>query len=453
MEEKRFVEFVLDLANGRTYRTADLLRGLSEPELWALRHRLGRSLTRYKGGHPEDRAIVCIHCFQPVYLAGTPKGEHTFKHGPGLKDCPLRLYGGLSPDDIRRIRYNGIQESPKHFALKRHISTALKTTPGFSNVMEEKSVVGVESKGEWKKPDVSAEYREDRIAFEVQLSREFLSVIIEREEFYRTERVFICWVFDDFTEGGARFSEKDIYYANKRNAFSVTEETKALTRETGALVLKCHYQVPMVSNGRITDEWHERYVNFQDLRFDKGSYKVYYYDYDAARERAKAAMKLSREEIDAFEKFWINRESMSGKERWPEKQRWYAFLRERTVFQGDAEQISFGEDLEKTLDAIYSLKHRRLIGYGWRSNQWVQLANTFLSARKKFGGLFVVGLKTYGIWDAVCENETYRERAKEIRDGVRSGNEEFQQDTTYRDLFVLLFPELFIPKTEGAANE
>ena len=51
---------------------------------------------------------------------------------------------------------------------------------------------------EWKKPDISASYKNINIVFEIQLSTTFLSVIVDREYFYKDNQTYILWVFKNF---------------------------------------------------------------------------------------------------------------------------------------------------------------------------------------------------------------------------------------------------------------
>ena len=48
----------------------------------------------------------------------------------------------------------------------------------------------------WRKPDVIAKYNNLNIVFELQLSTTFISVVVQRDIFYRLNDYFIIWVFN-----------------------------------------------------------------------------------------------------------------------------------------------------------------------------------------------------------------------------------------------------------------
>src|SRR5690606_12712370 len=142
----------------------------------------------------------------------------------------------LSKEEIEARKYSNIQESERHIKLKNQLALYLKSTPFVSNVEIEKRITSETPYLYWRRPDVYAEYNGKSIVFELQLSTTFLGVIIERDIFYRFNNTFIVWVFN-FSDNKeyVNFQNlmiKDIYYANKRNAFVFDEKAEFLSRET-----------------------------------------------------------------------------------------------------------------------------------------------------------------------------------------------------------------------------
>lgn len=76
------------------------------------------------------------------------------------------------------------------------------------------------------KPDVYTKYNNIQIVFELNLFTTFLSVIVERDSFYRMHGAYIIWVLNSFEPQDQKVVEKDIYYAHKRNVFVLDDEAK-----------------------------------------------------------------------------------------------------------------------------------------------------------------------------------------------------------------------------------
>jgi competence CoiA-like predicted nuclease len=79
----------------------------------------------------------------------------------------------------------------------------------------EKVVKILKEKKSWRRPDVSAVFKNTKMVFEVQLQTTYLNVIVDREEDYKSEDTYIMWFFDSENIEKFRFSEEDIFYANK----------------------------------------------------------------------------------------------------------------------------------------------------------------------------------------------------------------------------------------------
>ena len=254
-----------------------------------------------------DPFLVCSTCGQLVQISGG-RGERKkvtyFKHLKDSKDCPIKTDSNSSKEDILRGKYNGQKEGKEHIETKRLIASFLelnKSTKGeISRCDLEKVIKGNRDFLKWRKPDITSFFKDKTLVFEIQLSTTFLDVICERQYFYKEKQMFILWVFRKFEieEDKQRFTQKDVFYSNNRNAFILNDEAIRLSEENKDLYLLCQYQEPIARGERLIYEWREKYVCLSELIFDETTYKVYYYDVDKAEQKIRQNIleKKKREE-------------------------------------------------------------------------------------------------------------------------------------------------------------
>ena len=243
-----------------------------------------------------DPFLVCSTCGQLVQISGG-RGERKkvtyFKHLKDSKDCPIKTDSNSSKEDILRGKYNGQKEGKEHIETKRLIASFLelnKSTKGeISHCDLEKVIKGNRDFLKWRKPDITSLFKDKTLVFEIQLSTTFLDVICERQHFYKEKQMFILWVFRKFEieEDKQRFTQKDVFYSNNRNAFILNDEAIRLSEEHKDLYLLCQYQEPIVRGERLIYEWRGKYVCLSELIFDEIIYKVYYYDVDKAEQKIR----------------------------------------------------------------------------------------------------------------------------------------------------------------------
>lgn len=237
-----------------------------------------------------NRRFVCPKCLEMIRISG--KGDERgvpaiFTHKNDSVSCK-KTTTGQSVEDINRKKYGLFGQSQRHKDLKQELYDRLRDrnslSLGISNVEMEKRVYSTLPFFSWRQPDVQIEYQGHKIVFEIQLSTTFLSVITERDTFYRLNDFFIIWIFN-FDDNRKyvdlnNLAMKDIYFANKRNAFIFDDEASKWSRESGQLVLKCNWVEP-------DSTWHyanteKRFggepVTLNMLKFDHNTHKLYYYD-------------------------------------------------------------------------------------------------------------------------------------------------------------------------------
>ena len=162
-------------------------------------------------------------------------------------------------------------------------------TNGVTDVRIESTVKGNHPILRWRRPDVIANYRGQEVVFELQLSTTFVSVIAERDLFYRLNKQHIIWIsnFDEQEEyvDLTNMMVKDIYYNNRMNIFIFDLDAQRKSEELGELVLKCNWLTPdgnwKYPNGNTSDKLRGEFIKLSDLTFDN-LYKPYYVDAEQA---------------------------------------------------------------------------------------------------------------------------------------------------------------------------
>lgn len=238
-----------------------------------------------------EHRFICTNCRQDVKISGRKyeRGQVAFfSHLHDSDYCEIKTTTGLSKEQIEARKYGLVAESDRHKRLKRLIHEALEgyasRKKGVADIVEEKRVYSNLPYMNWRKPDVIAKYNNLNIVFELQLSTTFISVVVQRDIFYRLNDFFIIWVFN--FDNNQKYVDltnlmcKDIYYANKRNVFIFDAEAQQASEEKEELVLKCnwldtdntwHYS-PTKGNGDGI------LITIDELKYDKETAKPYYFD-------------------------------------------------------------------------------------------------------------------------------------------------------------------------------
>ena len=231
--------------------------------------------------------FICPECKQPVKISGHKlhRGRVCyFAHFKDSDDCPYKTGTNRSKEEIERLKYSLVQESDRHKRLKAAIASSLtgikSKEMGITNVECEKRINSDIPYLNWRRPDVYAEYNGKRFVFELQLSTTFVSVIVDRDIFYRLNDYNIIWVFNfEDNEEYVNLHNlmcKDIYYANKRNVFIFDSEAEEESKTRGELVLKCRW---LNENGTWSKD---EFVTLDMFKYDEENHKPYIVDADTA---------------------------------------------------------------------------------------------------------------------------------------------------------------------------
>ena len=249
--------------------------------------------------------LVCDTCGQFIQISGGKGtlGKRThFKHLKDSEDCPNKTDSKLTREDILRGKFNGQVEGKLHIETKNLIAIFLQLNKRLNNGISEVKIEEIQRSElnykSWKKPDISTIYLNKKLVFEIQLSTTFLNVIIEREIFYKENRTFILWIFRNFEieTDKQRFTQKDIFYSNNRNAFVLDDRAITLSNENSDLVFACNYQCPIIENNMIIYEWKIEYITLDKLIFDCNSFQVYYFDVSNEENRLQEILTKKNED-------------------------------------------------------------------------------------------------------------------------------------------------------------
>ena len=231
--------------------------------------------------------FICPKCKQPVKISGhrLVRGKVCyFAHFKDSDNCPYKTGTHRTKEEIEIQKYSLVQESERHKRLKAAIASALEgeksRSMGVVNVECEKHINSDIPYLNWRRPDVYAEYNGRRYVFELQLSTTFVSVIVDRDIFYRLNDYNIIWIFnfEDNQEyvNLTNLMCKDIYYANKRNVFIFDYDAEEESKEKGELVLKCRW---LDENGVWSND---KYVTLDMFLYDEETHKPFIVDADKA---------------------------------------------------------------------------------------------------------------------------------------------------------------------------
>lgn len=439
---------LVDIADLDTAERVDLTQFI-ERELRLVIQDRNRMRSRYRANDPW---LVCAYCGRAVQLVSHLDRSFYFRHMPEEEDrgCPVVTKGRFSPDEINAMQYNGAKESAAHRRLKEILRDSIQSDSRFEQTLVERVWRGMD-RTKWRKPDVRTKWGEHRFAFEIQLSTTFLSVIVDRREFYRSESAHLIWVFQRFDPERTRRAEEDVFFNNNSNVFIVNEDTLERSRRAGRLVLVCCYAVPQLVDGSVKDVWERKEVFIDDLTLDSQRQQAYFFNYDAARAAIdqRLADAASERLRDAFEQFWRTHArtyNQAAKEEW-------ARLRDdfRTI----------GIDLPEHHDSIpfsgvvsimLSAKHGKPIGYGNRS--LIEITNIAFNHYKPYLYLFGWALKDYGqeeLLEVQDKHKTWSDRRELIRDAMKTRDPEYTRQTDFDPLIFFLLPRLRARGNESRA--
>lgn len=406
---------------------------------------------------PESPWLACELCGAAVQLVCHTDRKYYFRHMPEQENrgCPVNTKNKLTPDQILAAKYNGAKESYAHQHLKEIVRDSIIADPNFSSPRLEKiwRSSNFLERASWRKPDVQVEMNGRKLAFEIQLSTTFLSVIVERREFYRAEGGSLIWVFQSFDPSQTRRAEEDVFCNNNMNVFVVSDETLLRSRNNKRFSVDCWYPVPSYKYGLLVNEWQSEQVFVDELTFDVEDQRVYFFDYesflaDVESKRAKEETAQQLEKLrERFESFWFSERLRydSDTPHQEVKEEWSAFKRELRAarFLGILPGSHWSPPFYSVISLMLSAKYGRPVGYGFKT--LLEVTNLAFTSYKKFLRPFGLALHYYGADKTLDEQDrkgTWRKRKEIIRNAMRESNPEYNQSVEYNLSIAFLLPRI-----------
>jgi hypothetical protein len=426
---------VLDLQSGRHRSVSDVI-GRVYADVVQLRMAIKDAQTQ---GAP---LYACSICSVAVSLLMHPQsGLFFFRHLVEDGRCSAVTRGELSHEEINARKYNGAKESALHIRTKHWVAESLRADRNFSGVEIESTWKGALT-GKWRKPDVRAIYTRPEdgaavpIAFEVQLSTTYLDVIVERRRFYQGEGGLLFWIFAEFNDEGRRLTQDDVFFNNNQNAFIVNAASAAASISSAQFKLTCVWAEPPAESPALQ----VRLVGFHELTLNTVTQQAFYFDFYGSKAALTTAMLAATAPLrDSFEATWIALTTGDGnfRDEWMKAHR-----------QFRASGIPLPpkpRDLHPTLlDALYSAKHGRVIG--WRFKKFIEVAHRLAGGHRPYLQIFRKALQVYGRGDQLTAEDhsgKWALRVRKYRAAINAGDPQYAHDPKYDELIAFLFPELF----------
>jgi competence CoiA-like predicted nuclease len=217
---RRTIERVFFPKADRIWDVDDLFRKYPESERFKLRFGIEQGI---QSGNPE---CTCPSCGQPLKLvcAGNRTRSLHFQHVRNSGFCADKSHKSPgSKKKLQAAQFNGLQEGREHREAKELIKTLVEKNKDVQNVELEKRLSDCTQPRQWRRPDVYLEFRDKKVAIEVQLVPIFLSTIVSREKYYQDNSISLLWVLDSFSSDKdlQTFTHKDICYRHRHNVFCV----------------------------------------------------------------------------------------------------------------------------------------------------------------------------------------------------------------------------------------
>lgn len=271
---------------------------------------------------------------------------------PHEGDCDYYEKVPFSKDEIKAMLFHGRTESIQHRQTKSIISSALAAEPNIVNIAVEEVAKNIGKS--WRKPDIRADFEDKTVVFEVQLSPIFHHVILERNDAYRENGWYICWIFDDVNENHPIMRELDAWVNNNYNLFGFDNEAKAATANSGRLHLTVKYYVFSIIedgiNSRLSGKWQTETVQFSKLIFDAARRMVYLHDSNSEKQECLRRIdnvisecKKQMEEAERLAQIEIERKKEEGRKR---------LIEERRL---EEEQQQIRQNKENVINFIYDI--------------------------------------------------------------------------------------------------
>lgn len=451
------IEYVFDSETGQEFLASNMLP-TDEREISQQRQ---QAFIEKAEGTP---TLLCAACHCPVYPKRTQKVNErngvTFSHFAGdSKDCEYSKPGSQrNMQVINAMRYNGLKEGDNHKDMKRFLRQSIEADKKHfpqNNIREEKNWYGNLDREKWRRPDIAATYHSKAnnqldIAFEVQLSTTFLSVVAERRQFYLKNNALLFWILKESNTLDPRQFEKDLFYNNNSNLFVVDQETLQLSIENKILTLKCRYLEPTLNGVEIIEAWREKLVTIDQLTIDQQNQQIFFFDYETEKNTLHEAVArvIQRRELKNIRENFAT--AVESKFRTGDEDLYDELVR---ILRKHGIDLPTFHTVQAFTALVYSAKDAEPIACRYRN--FLEVANWGFKDRPGLFYYFYQVMSHFKNWQYLnaLDDKAAQKRYKENRTGWRekqklayeqicSGTNGFKRDESVLDLFKLLFPEI-----------
>ncbi|MBR5920233.1 MAG: WG repeat-containing protein [Bacteroidales bacterium] len=300
---RRSIWLIKDSEDGNDYTADEILDDKPQDIIFNMRSTLTAA---YKSG---IHKYTCPFCSQPLGLkVRTNEGDFFpfFSHYQDSDDsCVVKTTYEIDPTRIIISSENRFKESFLHRDMLLKLKEILELSRNFKEIETDKVISVPEITG-YRRPSLYSVYQDrHQVCFDILVNNPQIGLLVGRNAFYKTQKMFYLWVFPDFSIRHQRMSEKDILYMNRRNVFvfdsseyydneANKDYLKGVKHRDGykyayeeslrqkRLMLNCYWQTPVVGDqGEVKIKWEgPELVAFDDLIFNEDSYEIYFRDSD-----------------------------------------------------------------------------------------------------------------------------------------------------------------------------
>lgn len=253
--------------------------------------------------HVSDQNLLCRECHQKATVSSNKYGRVYFKHFPNTSYCILKD-DNLTAQEREQVEdFLARKESKRHKVLKQVISSYLSNQVDVNPLSITVDDHYLKDHKEKRRPDISFQFRDMQVVFEIQLSALPAKYILKRHEFYKRNQIYLVWILDDFDVSGQSQTEKDIKYLNQHQNFFYFNDVG----RTHSLVVQ--FKTGHVNiDDKVYTRWEHEHVTLSDLKFDSAEHQVYFKSLRDEMHRVET-IKLERSLeplVNQFREFFIS---------------------------------------------------------------------------------------------------------------------------------------------------
>lgn len=444
---------VIDLDTGEIVGARELIESFRYDDLVVER---GEVLSRMQATRPR---YVCAICHVSVYLVSiAARRAFFFRHSTEDRSCPAKTRSPLTYDEICARKYHGLKESEPHKRIKALVLRSLCADPMFRDINPEKNWVAANDPKTYRRPDVQADSDACKLAFEVQLSTTFLSVVVGRRDFYRDEGALLVWVFGNFDPAYRLMTTDDLLFTNNSNIVVIDDETTAISEATRKFHVRCHYRQPVREGAEIANTWAQAIIAFEELVQDRANQRAYYFDFAGAEQalrdelvaEAAAVIRLDEQnDRNEFFAFW-REHGRNFIDNEANRARWFA-IKERLAAR-DIVLPHFPDDNIETKAMISSLLSvKEGVPVTYRFGKLIEIAHHVAESHPRLLVAFGHAINIYGRSKLIADQDVsrkWRDRLNGKSDGpgivarLRDRDPALAPDAHLLPIMFFLFPEV-----------